>query len=104
MGCGIAIDFALAHPEATDALMPVDSRLSGWQPDAEYAAFQHAVRLRAKEAGVPAARDVWLYSPVFNPALENPEVAPRVVQIIADYSGCHWVNDDPLRALDPPAV
>jgi pimeloyl-ACP methyl ester carboxylesterase len=38
------------------------------------------------------------------PALEHPEVAPRLVQIIADYSGWHWVNDNPLRALKPPAV
>jgi 3-oxoadipate enol-lactonase len=27
-----------------------------------------------------------------------------LVQILADYSGWHWVNDNPLRALDPPAV
>ena len=82
----------------------MDSRLNGWQPDPSYAAFQQAVRSRAKEAGIQAARDVWLYSPVFNPALENPDVAPRLVQIIADYSGWHWVHDNPLRALDPPAV
>src|SRR5262245_53537750 len=78
MGGSIAIDFAMAYPEATDALMPVDSRLSGWRPDPEYAAFQQAVRLRAREAGIQAARDVWLHSPVFNPALGNPEVAPRL--------------------------
>jgi 3-oxoadipate enol-lactonase len=104
MGGGMAIDVALAHPEATDALIPVDSRLSGWQPDPEWTAFSHAVRVRAKDAGIQAARDVWLYSPVFNPALENPAVAPRLVQIIADSSGWQWVNDNPLRALDPPAV
>lgn len=104
MGGGIAIDFALAHPEATDALIPLGSRLNGWQPDAELAAFLHAVRVRAKEASIQAARNLWLYSPVFTPALENPAVAPRLVQIIADYSGWHWVNDNPLRPLDPPAV
>lgn len=104
MGGGIAIDFALAHPEATDVLIPVDSRLSGWQPDAEWTTFSHAVRVRAKEVGIQAARDLWLYSPVFNPALEHPEVAPRLVQIVTDYSGWHWVNDNPLRVPDPPAV
>jgi pimeloyl-ACP methyl ester carboxylesterase len=104
MGGGIAIDFALAHPEATDALTLVDSRLTGWQPDSEFAAFLSAVRLRAKEAGVQAARDVWLYSPMFNPALENPRVAARLVQIVADYSGWHWVNENPLRTLHPRAL
>ena len=104
MGGGIALDFALAHPEATEALIPVDSRLNGWQPDAEFAAYLSAVRARAREAGIQAARDVWTYSAMFKPALENPTVASRLVQIIADYSGWHWVNDNPLRTPDPPAA
>ena len=63
-----------------------------------------AVRARAKEAGTQAARDVWIYSAMFEPTLENPTVASRLVQIITDYSGWHWVNDNPLRALEPPAA
>jgi 3-oxoadipate enol-lactonase len=104
MGGGIAIDFALAHPEVTDALIPVDSRLTGWQADSEFAAYLSAVRSRGKEAGIEAARDVWLYSPMFKPALENSKVASRLVEIVSDYSGWHWVNENPLRTLDPPAV
>ena len=101
MGGGIALDFAVAHPEATEALIPVDSRLNGWQPDAEFASYLSAVRARAKEAGFQAAREAWIYSAMFKPALENPTVASRLVQIIADYSGWHWVNDNPLRTPDP---
>lgn len=41
---------------------------------------------------------------MFKPALGNPTVASRLVQIITDYSGRHWVNDNPLRALEPPAA
>jgi pimeloyl-ACP methyl ester carboxylesterase len=104
MGGGIAIDFVLEYPQATDALILVDSTLGGWPPDPEFAALQNAVRVRAKEASVQAARDVWLYSPLFNPALENPDVAPRLVQIISDYSGWHWVHHNPLRDLVPPAI
>ncbi|HEY5868192.1 MAG TPA: alpha/beta hydrolase [Candidatus Tectomicrobia bacterium] len=90
--------------QATDALILVDSTLGGWPPDPEFAVLQSAVRVRAKEASVQAARDVWLYSLLFNPALENPDVAPRLVQIISDYSGWHWVNPNPLRDLAPPAT
>jgi len=104
MGGGIAIDFAVAHPEATEALIPVDSRLNGWQPDSEFAAYLSAVRARAGEAGIQAARDAWIYSAMFKPALENQTVASRLVQIIGDYSGWHWVNDNPLRTPDPPAA
>jgi pimeloyl-ACP methyl ester carboxylesterase len=104
MGGGIAIDFAVAHPEATKALIPVDSRLNGWQPDPEFAAYLSAVRTRAREAGIQAARDVWTYSAMFKPALENPAVASRLAEIIADYSGWHWVNDNPLRTPAPAAA
>src|SRR5262245_49732283 len=90
MGGGIALDFAVAHPEATEALIPVDSRLNGWQPDAEFAAYLSAVRTRASAAGIQAARDGWTYSAMFKPALENRTVASRLAQIIADYSGWHW--------------
>ena len=31
-------------------------------------------------------------------------MATRLVQIISDYSGWHFVNSDPGRALDPPAA
>ena len=72
MGGGIAIDFALTYPQATDALILADSRLGGWASDPEFAALQNAVRERAKDAGVQAGRDVWLYSPLFTPGAGKP--------------------------------
>jgi pimeloyl-ACP methyl ester carboxylesterase len=104
MGGGIAIDFALTYPQATDALILVDASLGGWPSSPEYAAFQNTVRVRAKEAGVQAARDAWLSGPFFAPALENPAVAPRLIQIITDYAGGHWVHPYPIRELVPPAM
>ena len=58
----------------------------------------------AREAGVQAALDAWLPGPFFTPALENPAVAPRLVQIITDYAGGHWVHPYPIRELVPPAM
>ena len=104
MGGGIAIEFALTYPQATDALILVDATLGGWPSSPEYAAFQNTVRVRAREAGVQAARDAWLSGPFFTPALENPAVAPRLVQIISDYAGGHWVHPYPIRELVPPAI
>jgi pimeloyl-ACP methyl ester carboxylesterase len=40
---------------------------------------------------------------MFKPALEHPAVASRLAEMIADYSGWHWVNDNPLRTPDPAA-
>jgi DNA-binding XRE family transcriptional regulator len=44
----------------------------------------HGAELWAIAAGIAAARDVWLSSPVCTPALEHPEVAPRLVQLRGD--------------------
>jgi pimeloyl-ACP methyl ester carboxylesterase len=33
----------------------------------------------------------------------NPNVAPRLRQMISDFSGWHWVNPNPLIELVPPA-
>jgi pimeloyl-ACP methyl ester carboxylesterase len=99
MGGRIAIDFALAYPEATDTLIPVDASVSGY---ARAAALSYSST--AKEAGVQAARELWLKDPLFKPALEKPDVASRLAQIVSDYSGWHWFNDDPVRVTDPPAI
>jgi 3-oxoadipate enol-lactonase len=47
---------------------------------------------------------VWKSCPLFEPALEKPNVAFRLTQMISDYSGWHFVNTDPSRSLDPPAI
>jgi pimeloyl-ACP methyl ester carboxylesterase len=103
MGGGIAIDFALSYPEATDALIAVDSLLGGyrWQ---EFGASLASVWSAARRSGVEAAKDVWLDLPLFEPAREKADIASRLGQIIADYSGWHLVNENPVRSLDPPAA
>jgi len=103
MGGEIAINFALTYPETTRALVPVDSALGGFQWQ-EFGASLESVWSKAKESGVQAAKEVWLDLDLFAPALEKPDVASRLVQIVSDYSGWHFVNEDPGRALDPPAI
>ncbi len=103
MGGGLAIDFALTHPESTSSLIAVDSILGGYQWQ-EFGATLEAVFSAGRESGVEAAKDVWLNSPLFAPALEQPEVASRLKQIVGDYSGWHFVNQNPARGSDPPAI
>lgn len=104
MGGGIAIDFALACPEMTRALIPVDSGLEGYPLPPDVAASLESIAVAARESGVEAARRLWLDHPVFEPAFERPDVASRLVRMVSDYSGWHWLNDDPVRVLDPPAA
>ena len=102
MGGRIAIDFALAYPEVTDTLIPVDAGVSGYQWLGERAVV--AVSMKAKQEGIKAAKALWLKCDLFVPAAEEAEVASRLKQIVDDYSGWHFVNDDPASVPEPAAI
>ena len=103
MGGGIAIDFALEYPEAIDALIPADAVLGGFQWR-EFGESLASVWARATESGVQAAKELWLGLDLFKPAMRKPDVASRLAQMVSDYSGWHFVNDNPLLQLDPPPI
>jgi pimeloyl-ACP methyl ester carboxylesterase len=102
LGGEVAVDFALAHPEATDTLIAVDTGLRAFQWET-FGTTLSQVRSTAVTSGVEAAKRHWLDAPVFAPAMEDPQVAVRINQMVEDYSGWHWVNDQtPLLSDSPP--
>ena len=103
LGGGIAIDFALLHPEIVRSLVLVDSFISGflWKADSD---VMRAPWRIGRLKGIEAARATWLASPTFAPALARPRAARRLREMVADYSGWHWVNHDPHQPPDPPAI
>ncbi len=103
MGGGIAIDFALEYPEAVDALIPVDTVLGGFQSP-EFSDSMRSVWVKAIESGVHEAKDLWLNLDLFKPARKNPDVAARLTQMVADYSGWHLSRANSLPNVDPPAI
>jgi len=105
MGGNIALDFTLEYPEMTKALILVDSTLGGFRDWSKtWRELWKSIWKEAKENGVEAAKDLELKAAFFKPALEKPNVAFRLRQMVSDYSGWHFVNTDPLRSLDPPAM
>jgi pimeloyl-ACP methyl ester carboxylesterase len=36
--------------------------------------------------------------------MSNPRVAEQLTSIVNDYSGWHWLESDPGRSLNPPAI
>jgi len=104
MGGGIAIDFALTYPEATRALVPVDSALGGYRWSPAWEASYAPIPARGQAGDITGAKKLWLAHPFFEPAMANPAVAARLTQIVSDYSGWHWGNADPGRGARPPAV
>lgn len=104
MGGGIAIDFALAHPRMILSLVCADANVGGfrhWSDDFESSfAELHAI---AREQGIEQAKARWLQHSMFAPALTDPSVERRLAGLIADYSGWHFLHEDP-QSPTPPAI
>jgi pimeloyl-ACP methyl ester carboxylesterase len=103
-GGGVALDFALSYPQHTRALALIDTILGGHAWSDEGSARDALVWQEARRGGIPAAKASWLIHPLFAPAMRQPEVAARLAQIINDYSGWHFVNDNPEQHLPSPAI
>lgn len=102
MGGGYAIDFALACPERTTALVAADSALAGFEWTAGRPSTWHSELAAAQ--GVAAAREAWIGCDLFRPAAEQPHVATQLREYVEDYSGWHWLNDNPTIAQSRPAI
>jgi pimeloyl-ACP methyl ester carboxylesterase len=103
-GGGIAINFALAYPAATRALIPVSTVLGGYRWTPAFDASLGAVYKTGRRNGIEAAREQWLAHPLFGPLQERDAARVHFARMVADYSGWHWVNADPNRVPDPPAI
>ena len=102
-GGAVAIDFALTYPEATASLIAVDAVLRGF-PWTGFGKSLSEIHSAGRTSGVEAARQRWLDDALFAASLENLRVAPRLKQMVGDYSGWAWINDEPLRPLEPPSI
>jgi pimeloyl-ACP methyl ester carboxylesterase len=106
MGGRIALDFTLEYPEVTKALILVDSSVGGYQGWSKTSVkSDESFEKKVKEKGWEVAKESWTKTPSFRKlAWEKPDVALRRKQMMFDYSGWHYVNADPCRNLDPPAI
>jgi pimeloyl-ACP methyl ester carboxylesterase len=106
MGGYIAVDFALTYPESTAALIPVDAALGGYEWTPRFGAQIDSIYASRKVMDHEDWVEVWLKCDIFDAAMEKPQVAARLREIIRDYSACHltegiWWS---TRAEDPPAT
>jgi 3-oxoadipate enol-lactonase len=104
LGGSVAIDFALAYPERTSALVLVDPALRGWSWSEAFSQSMRELEIVARTQGVEMARQRWLAHPFFLPARERPELAERLAQIVASYSGWSWLQASPERDAYLPEV
>lgn len=101
MGGRIALDFAVTYPELAVTLNLLDAGLPGFPAQEPIRAV---LRAKGEQEGVESAKEWWLNHALFAPALENPVSATSFRQILEDYSGWHFMNDDPATAPEAPAI
>ncbi len=107
-GGRVAISFAILYPEMTLSLIGADPALEGYDPNNQSSKmlFEELNRVWSvgNDAGVEAARELWLQFSPFDASMKIPTVARRIKKMIEDYSGWHWVNDDTYQPISPPAA
>jgi len=102
-GGRIAVDFALHYPERTISLILPDAAMdvTGFEPSTEIVSWISNTWKAGKEFGIAKAKEIWLKGSPFAPAMKNPRSARKVKQMVDDYSGWHWENDDPDEGITP---
>jgi pimeloyl-ACP methyl ester carboxylesterase len=105
MGCGIAVDFALAYPERTTSLVAIGPWVSKYSSPAAqtFLADLRAVAAAASQ-GPQAAVDAWMRAPFFASTIRESSAAAEFARIASDYSWWGFSHRSPQRSLDPPAV
>jgi pimeloyl-ACP methyl ester carboxylesterase len=99
MGGGVAVDFALAYPRRVRSLITVDAAIGGFPFTADWGDPGRIARAQGVEAGKAA----WLNSVIFEATRACPQPWARVQQMVADYSGFHWLNRSTERRPDQEA-
>jgi pimeloyl-ACP methyl ester carboxylesterase len=104
MGGRFALDYAVTYPDGLRSLVVINGVVGGWQWSREWLAAYAPIVEAGRKRDVAQAKSLWLGLPLFAPARANPEVGARLKQMVDDYSGWHFVNQNPERAVAPPAV
>ena len=98
-GGRIAFDFVFNYPERIISLILPDAAMDvtnlSTTPNEDVWAWINDTWRAGREEGIEEAKKIWINGSPLKPAMSNPQSAPLVRRMIEDYSGWHWMNDDP---------
>jgi pimeloyl-ACP methyl ester carboxylesterase len=103
MGGGVALNFALSHPERVSHLVLISPAMIGWEWSDEWKALWRAIAQPARAGDMALARERWFDHPMFAPLRRDPAAAEDLRHSIGAYPGRQWVRDwqaDELPDLD----
>lgn len=107
MGGAIAIDFALAYPERTLALIPVAAAISGLRPPdsvrSQWSAIGEAYERGDKALALELSLQVWTIGPQRTPDQVDAAVLDHVRAMTEHEFARPEIDEDLMQQLDPPA-
>ena len=106
IGGGIAVDFALDHPDRMTALVLVASGLSGTTPSEELQRQIAAIDAAEEREGIPAAVELELRLWVDGPHRSSDMVNPTVRERVREMNTAVFASPQPgtSQRLQPPAT
>ena len=102
LGGWVAVDFAIAYPQLVSSLVAADAAIMGYEWQEGRPSVQPVEVAQSK--GIEQAKNFWLASPLFEAARRHPRVLRRLDEMVSDYSGWHWVHENPQILADEPAI
>ena len=108
-GAAHAINFAIANPKMSRTVVLASPWIDGYSSPAIERVWSildlEKIPQILKESGTRAATEHWWKTLLSDELAPTPvEVTNRYVEMGYDYSYWHFVNEDPERGLNPPAV
>jgi len=101
MGGKAAVNFALAYPQKTKALILADVAIDGYR----FKDFKLEPIFEAgKQKGVDTANKLFLDNPIFSSARNDSAVFNDLRNMVLSYSGWQWTHKNPILGLTPPAI
>lgn len=112
MGGGVALGFALDHPERVRSLVLISPQIAGWEWSDGWQARWQPLLDAARAGRIDEAKRLWWLHPMFDSIRETP-AADDLREEIARFSGRQWLHDhhalvmpdiERLHALQPPTL
>ena len=98
MGGGIAVNFAMDHPQRVRNLVLISPALVAWEWSEEWQSLWCPVAERARSGALSEARDLWWQHPLFASTRESKGAVP-LQESIMRFSGTQWIRDYQRTAL-----
>lgn len=98
MGGGIAINFALDHPERVRSLVLISPALVAWEWSDAWRALAQPIVDHARRNEMNAARRLWWEHPLFATTRDS-NAGRALFESIMRFSGEQWIRDDHERML-----